>query len=150
LQGQPGGHNYFWGGLCHPRPPLSYVPGLHSVKIVGWGVENGNPYWLAVNSWGCMWGKLKGFFKIRRGVNECGIEQHVLAGIARLEAKTEAPQSSAEAKTEEPQSSATSSSSPWLLVALVSAGIVIAVMAIALFVKKKNMESVINYFRMKS
>jgi hypothetical protein len=94
-------------------------------------------------------GKLKGFFKIRRGVNECGIEQNVLAGIARLEAKTEAPQSSAEAKTEEPQSSATSSSSPWFLVALVSAGIVVAVMAIALFVKKKSMESVINYFRTK-
>jgi hypothetical protein len=135
-----GVYTYTIGGLVSP----------HTVKIIGWGVENGNPYWLAANSWGCMWGKLKGFFKIRRGVNECGIEQNVLAGIARLEAKTEAPQSSAEAKTEEPQSSATSSSSPWFLVALVSAGIVVAVMAIALFVKKKSMESVINYFRTKS
>ncbi|KAH0816933.1 hypothetical protein GEV33_005858 [Tenebrio molitor] len=103
----------------------------HTVKIIGWGVENGNPYWLAANSWNCNWGQLKGFFKIRRGVDECGIEQYVLAGTARLKTKT-------------------SSSSPWLLVALVSAGIVIAVMAIALFVKKKSMESVINYFRLKS
>lgn len=25
--------------------------GLHLVKILGWGEENGVPYWLAVNSW---------------------------------------------------------------------------------------------------
>jgi cathepsin B len=25
--------------------------GGHAVKILGWGVENGTPYWLCANSW---------------------------------------------------------------------------------------------------
>ena len=25
--------------------------GGHAVKMIGWGVENGIPYWLCVNSW---------------------------------------------------------------------------------------------------
>ncbi|RZC37478.1 Peptidase C1 and/or Propeptide C1 domain containing protein, partial [Asbolus verrucosus] len=54
--------------------------GGHSVKIVGWGVENGTPYWLAANSWGLYWGGLNGFFKILRGDNHCKIEANVVAG----------------------------------------------------------------------
>lgn len=47
--------------------------GLHAVKMLGWGVENGTKYWLIANSWNEDWGD-KGFFKIRRGIDECGIE----------------------------------------------------------------------------
>jgi len=47
---------------------------LHAVKIIGWGVEDGTPYWLVANSWNYYWGDLGGFFKIRRGTDECGIE----------------------------------------------------------------------------
>jgi cathepsin B len=47
--------------------------GGHAVKIIGWGEENGTPYWLIMNSWNEMWGD-KGTFKIKRGVDECGIE----------------------------------------------------------------------------
>lgn len=47
--------------------------GGHAVRIIGYGVENGVKYWLCANSWGIYWGE-KGFFKIRRGTNECGIE----------------------------------------------------------------------------
>jgi len=50
--------------------------GGHAVEMVGWGVEGGVPYWLIKNSWNEMWG-LKGYIKIRRGVNECGIEDDV-------------------------------------------------------------------------
>ncbi|KAJ3653168.1 hypothetical protein Zmor_012432 [Zophobas morio] len=56
--------------------------GGHAVKIIGWGSENNVPYWLVANSWGSEWANLKGYFKIRRGTNECGIEAGVLAGIA--------------------------------------------------------------------
>ena len=55
--------------------------GGHAVKMIGWGVENGTPYWLCVNSWNELWGD-KGTFKILRGSNECGIESGVVAGEA--------------------------------------------------------------------
>ncbi|CAL2043921.1 unnamed protein product [Caenorhabditis brenneri] len=57
--------------------------GGHAVKILGWGVENGTPYWLAANSWNVNWGE-KGYFRIMRGTNECGIESSVVAGIPDL------------------------------------------------------------------
>lgn len=28
----------------------------HAIKILGWGKENGTPYWLAANSWNSDWG----------------------------------------------------------------------------------------------
>ena len=49
----------------------------HAIKIIGWGVEKGIPYWLCVNSWGPKWGD-DGFFKILRGRNECDIESRSL------------------------------------------------------------------------
>ncbi|XP_022101486.1 cathepsin B-like [Acanthaster planci] len=55
------------------------VLGGHAVKILGWGVENGVDYWLVANSWNTDWGD-KGFFKILRGKNECGIEEAITAG----------------------------------------------------------------------
>lgn len=56
--------------------------GKHAVKLVGWGVENGIPYWKIANSWNDDWGN-KGYFLIRRGTNECGIEETGVAGIPR-------------------------------------------------------------------
>jgi len=47
--------------------------GGHAVKIVGWGTDNGVDYWLVANSWNTSWGD-EGFFKIKRGSNQCGIE----------------------------------------------------------------------------
>lgn len=40
-------------------------------------------YWLAANSWNEDWG-LNGFFKIKRGSNECGIEGNMVAGIPSI------------------------------------------------------------------
>eukprot|EP00933_Yihiella_yeosuensis_P027997 TRINITY_DN2180_c0_g1_i1.p1 TRINITY_DN2180_c0_g1~~TRINITY_DN2180_c0_g1_i1.p1 ORF type:complete len:363 (+),score=96.94 TRINITY_DN2180_c0_g1_i1:79-1167(+) len=52
--------------------------GGHAVRIVGWGEENGQKYWKVANSWNPYWGE-KGYFRIRRGNNEAGIENMVTA-----------------------------------------------------------------------
>jgi len=57
--------------------------GGHAIRIMGWGVENGTPYWLVANSWNEDWGD-KGTFKIKRGNDECGIESSVVAGLPKL------------------------------------------------------------------
>jgi len=54
--------------------------GGHAVKIMGWGVENSEKYWLVANSWNPKWGD-NGYFKILRGTDECGIEGQVNGGI---------------------------------------------------------------------
>ncbi|CAG5118287.1 unnamed protein product [Candidula unifasciata] len=59
------------------------VLGGHAVKILGYGVENGEKYWLVANSWNEDWGD-KGFFKILKGSNECLIEDYVVAGEPQL------------------------------------------------------------------
>ena len=54
--------------------------GGHAIRIIGWGVEDGTKYWLVANSWNEGWGD-QGLFKIKRGVDECGIEGNVVGGI---------------------------------------------------------------------
>ncbi|XGW24151.1 hypothetical protein V3C99_005954 [Haemonchus contortus] len=54
--------------------------GRHAVKVIGWGTENGTEFWHIANSWHDDWGE-KGFFRILRGVNHCGIEQNVSGGL---------------------------------------------------------------------
>jgi len=58
--------------------------GGHAVKVLGWGVEDSSPYWLVANSWNEDWGD-KGYFKILRGSNECGIEDGIVAGEPKLD-----------------------------------------------------------------
>lgn len=51
--------------------------GGHAVKMVGWGVDNGVKYWKVANSWNPHWGE-KGYFRIKRGNSEGGIEDSVI------------------------------------------------------------------------
>lgn len=46
---------------------------VHEVSLVGFGEEEGVPYWLVRNSWGTQWG-LDGFMKLVRGKNNLAIE----------------------------------------------------------------------------
>ncbi|XP_012938908.2 cathepsin B-like cysteine proteinase [Aplysia californica] len=57
--------------------------GAHAIKIIGYGVENGQDYWLVTNSWNEDWGD-KGYFKIAKGTDECGIEDSVVTGLPKL------------------------------------------------------------------
>ncbi|XKL62022.1 hypothetical protein PGB90_001855 [Kerria lacca] len=59
--------------------------GGHAIRIIGWGVDESTktPYWLVANSWNTDWGD-NGLFKIRRGNDECGIENAISAGLPKL------------------------------------------------------------------
>jgi hypothetical protein len=67
------------GGIYHQV--TGELAGGHAVKFVGWGVENGTKYWKGANSWNPFWGE-DGYFRIRRGHNECGIEDGVTGSSA--------------------------------------------------------------------
>lgn len=69
--------HYRDGVYRHTTHGDNQLQGLHSVKIVGWGEERGDKYWIVANSWGTAWG-LNGYFHIARGSNESGIESFVV------------------------------------------------------------------------
>ncbi|KAI5733923.1 hypothetical protein M8J77_000365 [Diaphorina citri] len=77
---------YYSGGvidlnqrLCNPKAQN------HALIIVGYGEEEKKdgtsiPYWIVKNSWGSDWGE-KGYFRIRRGADTCGISYFVHGAI---------------------------------------------------------------------
>jgi len=76
---------YYTGGIYTGPSPKEEAQGVngvnvwqqtnHAVVAVGFGVDEktGTKYWKLKNTWGLKWGE-SGYFRIRRGTNECGIE----------------------------------------------------------------------------
>lgn len=57
--------------------------GGSSAKLIGWGTENGIDYWLMLGSWGTGFGD-NGLFKIRKGTNECAVDNSMTAGVPEV------------------------------------------------------------------
>jgi cathepsin F len=75
-----------WDGVVAGMNPLmgckdgekAYLD--HAVLMIGYGVESDKNYWIVKNSWGEDWGE-KGYFRITRGVEKCGINTGVTSSI---------------------------------------------------------------------
>ncbi|XP_049880820.1 uncharacterized protein LOC126377170 [Pectinophora gossypiella] len=63
------------GGIYEHK--YGHAAGGHSVRMIGYGVENGVPYWLVANSWGTNWGE-QGFFRVKRYDKDLQFELQLL------------------------------------------------------------------------
>ncbi|KAM4893080.1 pro-cathepsin H isoform 2-T2 [Sylvia borin] len=64
--------HYRKGVYSNPRCEHTPDKVNHAVLAVGYGEEDGIPYWIVKNSWGRLWG-MQGYFLIERGKNMCGL-----------------------------------------------------------------------------
>ncbi|XP_077197524.1 dipeptidyl peptidase 1 [Paroedura picta] len=69
---------YHHTGLMDPFNPFEQTN--HAVLLVGYGSDpkTGEPFWIVKNSWGASWGE-DGYFRIRRGSDECAVESIAVA-----------------------------------------------------------------------
>ncbi|KAL3069873.1 hypothetical protein niasHT_033935 [Heterodera trifolii] len=68
--------------LHHANSKLRNV--AHSVKVFGWGEENGVKFWHMANNFGADWGNAE-MFRMRRGTDECRIEtRRILFGTPKV------------------------------------------------------------------
>jgi cathepsin L len=69
----------FYSGGIYNNPSCNSQPIDHAMVAIGWGVENGTPYWVLQNSWGSSWGnpKFPGLIAMMRNDNnQCFIASY--------------------------------------------------------------------------
>ena len=80
-------------GVYSKGEDIPKFSGYHTIKIVGWGVEDGsedepnkgNKYWIIENSWGQDWG-LNGYAKVSEGQN-LFFEQYAYSILTKKQTK---------------------------------------------------------------
>jgi hypothetical protein len=83
-------NNFYTFFAAHPKGIYTSASGQqlggHCVKMIGWGTDSGQDYWLFANSWDTTWAD-QGYFRMARGNNLCGIEGQVSEGFTAGQAK---------------------------------------------------------------
>jgi cathepsin L len=72
--------NYHSGVYYEPACNPNFLD--HAVLLVGWGVDNGDKYWIVKNSWSDTWGNKGYIWMSRDRDNNCGIASHPLYGTS--------------------------------------------------------------------
>lgn len=66
--------------LCFLIPSTDNSSTRHTVLVVGYGNENGVPYWLVKNSWSSSWG-IDGYIKLAWRNNICGVTKNPVVAL---------------------------------------------------------------------
>jgi cathepsin L len=73
---------FYKGGIYNnPSCPNSLNQIDHAMLAIGWGVDNGTPYWLIKNSWGSDWGYYGLVLMMRNDNNQCGIATYATVPV---------------------------------------------------------------------
>ena len=74
----------YHGGIYTSSHKGYIEAGNHAVELIGWGEEDGVPYWIILNQYGTFWGE-NGTMRIKMGTNEGLIESFIYGATPLIE-----------------------------------------------------------------